>query len=75
MRMHWEGQSMAKGDLKGLESCLKKAKTPADITDCENKFVTGGGTPGVQEGGKVFSDGENPSLFVTTGGKVFQQKA
>ena len=44
------------------------------ITDCENAFVAGGGNAGVQEGGKVFSDGES-TIFVSTGGKVFQQKA
>ena len=64
-----------KGDLDKLQLCVKQAHGDGKmITDCENAFVAGGGNAGVQEGGEVFSDGES-TIFVSTGGKVFQQKA
>ena len=62
-----------KGDIGTLEVCLKKAHGDGNlIADCEAKFVSGGGEP--SEGGKVFSDGESPTLVVTKGGKVFHIK-
>ena len=62
-----------KGDIGTLETCLKQAHGDGKmIADCEANFTAGGGLP--SEGGKVFSDGENPTLLVTEGGKVFHIK-
>jgi hypothetical protein len=56
--------------------CIKKAKfDPEKIKSCEKAFTDAGGTIAVQEGGKVFSLPGNPDQIITTGGKVFQQKA
>ncbi len=41
------------------------------IKDAQDRFVANGGTRGVQEGGKVFSDTDGGKVFVTDGGKVF----
>jgi hypothetical protein len=44
------------------------------IKDAKQKFVDEGGTTGVQDGGKVFSDANGDTVFVTDGGKVFGGK-
>ena len=45
------------------------------IRQCERDFVRAGGNEGGKEGGKVFSDTTGGKVFVTTDGKVFNNRA
>jgi hypothetical protein len=45
------------------------------IKKCEDDFVAAGGTASASEGGKVFSDPNGGKVFVTDGGKVFDNRA
>jgi hypothetical protein len=60
-----------KGDLDTLARCMREAhRDPVAMAECERKF-TGTVEP---DGGKVFSNGTDTEVFVTTGGKVFKDK-
>jgi len=59
-------------DVKVLAKCVKQANgNAAAIAACEAAFQNSGGKPGVQEGGKVFSDQAGAQVLIAAGGKVF----
>jgi hypothetical protein len=47
---------------------------PGKINQAKRDFVLAGGTEGAQQGGKVFSDTNGGKVFVTDGGKVFDNR-
>ena len=48
---------------------------PGQIRQCEKDFTDAGGHAGAQEDGKVFTDTTGGKVFVTTDGKVFNNRA
>ncbi len=58
-----------------LAQKIKEADgNPGHIRRAERDFVDDGGTEGPPEGGKVFSDTNGGKVFVTDGGKVFNNR-
>ena len=47
---------------------------PGKIRQAEKAFVDAGGTESAPQGGKVFSDTNGGKVFVTDGGKVFNNR-
>jgi hypothetical protein len=68
---------MPKQTVDDLARCINGCAEgdTACVKQCQITFVKDGGTKGVQEGGKVFTDPDGGKVFVTTGGKVFEPKA
>ena len=59
-----------------LAQCIEAANgNNQQIRDCKKKFKEAGGTEGAAQGGKVFSDTSGGKVFVTDGGKVFNNRA
>ena len=57
-----------------LAQCIAGAANQGAINKCKRDFVAEGGTESQQEGGKVFTDPAGGIVFVTDGGKVFDEK-
>jgi hypothetical protein len=58
-----------------LAQCIANHQgNPGQIKKCEKDFVEAGGGQGAHEGGKVFSDTNGGKVFVTDGGKVFDNR-
>jgi len=59
-----------------LATCIEAANgNKGKINQCEKDFKEAGGTEGGQQGGKVFTDPQGGKVFVTDGGKVFNNRA
>lgn len=62
--------------VEELAQCIEAANgNKGQINKCEKDFKDAGGTEGAQQGGKVFSDTNGGKVFVTDGGKVFNNRA
>ena len=59
-----------------LAQCIEAANGNKDqIKKCKKDFKQAGGAEGAALGGKVFSDPNGGIVFVTDGGKVFNNRA
>jgi hypothetical protein len=61
--------------VEELAVCIEAAGNNGAINQCKKDFKDAGGHEGHQEGGKVFSDPNGGKVFVTDGGKVFNNRA